>query len=117
MTRYALTLPPAPSVNHYWTHTRRGVFLSERGKAYKQAAGWDARSQGVTEALTGAVAVTIKLYQDGRGGDVDNNLKCLLDCLNGIAYEDDSQIVELHVYKYRVATKARRVEMVIEQKE
>jgi len=31
--------------------------------------------------------------------DTDNIAKSILDALNGIAYDDDSQIVELHVYK------------------
>lgn len=31
--------------------------------------------------------------------DADNIAKAVLDALNGIAYEDDAQVVELHVYK------------------
>ena len=31
--------------------------------------------------------------------DTDNIAKIVLDSLNGIAYKDDSQIVELHVFK------------------
>ena len=32
--------------------------------------------------------------------DVDNVAKCVLDGLNGVAYEDDSQVVTLEVRKY-----------------
>lgn len=32
--------------------------------------------------------------------DADNIAKAVLDGLNGIAYEDDKQVVELHVYKH-----------------
>jgi Holliday junction resolvase RusA-like endonuclease len=30
---------------------------------------------------------------------LDNRLKVLLDALNGIAYNDDADIVELHAYR------------------
>jgi Holliday junction resolvase RusA-like endonuclease len=33
--------------------------------------------------------------------DIDNVSKCILDALNGIAYEDDNQVVELNVIKRR----------------
>ena len=32
--------------------------------------------------------------------DIDNIAKAVLDALNGIAYDDDAQVVELHVYKH-----------------
>jgi len=35
-----------------------------------------------------------------RIGDLDNFIKCATDALNGVAYEDDSQIVELIGRKY-----------------
>ena len=40
--------------------------------------------------------------------DVDNVSKCILDALNGIAYEDDNQVVELIVRKKR-STKPRAI--------
>ena len=35
--------------------------------------------------------------------DVDNYAKCVLDALNGLAYRDDSQVVDLHVVKWVAA--------------
>ena len=35
-----------------------------------------------------------------RKPDVDNVAKIILDALNGLAYEDDKQIVSLHIYKW-----------------
>lgn len=32
--------------------------------------------------------------------DADNVLKAVMDALNGIAYDDDSQVCEIHVYKH-----------------
>lgn len=32
--------------------------------------------------------------------DIDNCIKSITDALNGIAYADDKQVVEVHAYKY-----------------
>ncbi len=31
--------------------------------------------------------------------DIDNVVKAVLDALNGVAYRDDTQVIELHVRK------------------
>ena len=36
--------------------------------------------------------------------DIDNVCKCIMDGLNGVAYEDDTQIVSLIAYKYWAGT-------------
>lgn len=46
--------------------------------------------------------------------DLDNIAKTILDALNGIAYEDDKQIVELHVEKYYTSEPTEYVEVKIE---
>ena len=75
--------------------------------------------QGNGERLQGAIKATIAAYyaipqswtkkkkeQACKGliypqkkPDMDNIAKIILDSLNGIAYEDDKQVVELHLYK------------------
>lgn len=40
------------------------------------------------------------LFPHTKKPDTDNLAKCVLDALNGIAYQDDSQIVALRVTKY-----------------
>jgi Holliday junction resolvase RusA-like endonuclease len=42
------------------------------------------------------VSVRAIIYFDSRRGDLDNRLKILLDALNGLAWLDDAQIVELY---------------------
>lgn len=42
-------------------------------------------------------------------GDVDNYAKGVLDSLNELAYDDDDQVVALHVYKSYVKTSPRIV--------
>lgn len=57
--------------------------------------------------MLGAVSADLLFYLPGRGpaykakGDVDNLTKAVLDALNGIAYEDDIQVVRLLVEKRR----------------
>ena len=46
--------------------------------------------------------------------DLDNIAKTILDALNGIAYEDDKQIVELHCEKYYTSGNTEYVEVKIE---
>lgn len=94
-----LSLPYPPSVNHYYRTFNGRVVISAAGKAYKDRAGWLARA-AQAELLTGDVCLTAHVYRPQKRGDLDNISKCLLDSLNGIAYADDSQIVEMHLYRH-----------------
>lgn len=95
-------LPYPPSVNRLYRVIRGRMVMSDEARAYKALAGLLARQQGV-EVLCGAVSVTISVFRPRRAGDLDNTLKATLDALNGIAYEDDSQITELHARRYEQA--------------
>lgn len=44
--------------------------------------------------------MTEKYILPAKKPDTDNLAKSILDALNGLAYYDDAQICELHVYKY-----------------
>lgn len=43
--------------------------------------------------------IRLKLLFPTKKPDADNIAKCICDALNGVAYGDDTQIVNLHVYK------------------
>lgn len=46
--------------------------------------------------------VTVGIYEgelSSLRGDIDNYVKLVMDGLNGVAYNDDNQIVYLEVYK------------------
>ncbi len=47
-----------------------------------------------------AVAVTAHLYRPRKTGDLDNSFKALMDVMTGMAYADDSQVVEIHAYRH-----------------
>lgn len=52
--------------------------------------------------LDGDMVVTIDLHvTTARRFDLDNAAKLVLDALNGIAWDDDSQVSELHVRRVR----------------
>ena len=98
-----LVLPYPPSVNRlYRTIVRGGRALPIKSREHRDywqavAARWMAEErQGFT---TGPVVVNLTLYRPRRTGDIDGPIKTLLDSLNGMAWGDDSQIVEMHVFR------------------
>lgn len=88
------------SLNHMYGQTRAGRrYLSDEGKELKKSWGWDAKSQGGV-LLSSTVAVTVRLYfPDYRRRDSQNFLKLVYDAFTGVLWEDDSLIVEEHIYK------------------
>lgn len=94
-----LTLPMPPSANRYWRKTFQGrVYVSEEAKAYRQEVGLlTLRSP---KPLKGQISVTIRFYRARKSGDLDNRLKILFDVLQGLVYEDDEQIIEIHAFRF-----------------
>ena len=86
-------------------------YLNQRGKAAKLGMELECRNQYKAEMRTDDVCVNVIFYfKDNHRRDIDSHLKALLDSMTGIVYEDDSQVNELHVYKY-VDKKNPRVEV------
>ena len=94
-----ITLPPPPSANRYWRTFRGRTVVSAEAKAYKEQAKWLARAAGA-ELLTGDVSLTVRWYRERKSGDLSNRLKILEDSLQGILYENDSQIVRIVAERY-----------------
>lgn len=94
-----ITLPVPPSANRYWRSARGRVFVSQEATAYKLEAGWTARQAGI-ECVSSPVIVRLDVYRPQKRGDLDNYAKILIDSLIGIAYVDDSQIVEIHARRF-----------------
>lgn len=105
--RFSFDLPP--STNHLY---RGRVHMSEQGKVWKQVAAINALSQEA-EIWEGALSVTLRFH--GIRGDCDNYSKALLDSLNGVAWIDDSQIIELHIYKLAANHKNKFVDVIVER--
>lgn len=96
--KHKFTLSVPPSANRYWRVYNGHPTLSAAAKEYKATAGWYALAQGV-EVLNGTVGVSLTVYRKYKRGDTDNYLKICLDALNGIAWNDDSQVAEIHLYR------------------
>ncbi len=105
------------STNQVYRSANRGgrciTYMSKKGKDLKYSYQWQARSQlfkAVDFPLpnTGDLELTVDLYfGTKRRVDVDNYNKILLDSLEGICYEDDTQIQKLIITKHYDKNNAR----------
>jgi len=96
VTEHILTLPIPPSVNRYWVYGGGRVRTSPEAKIYKQAI----RLLVPQQLIKGRVALNVSVFRPAKRGDLDNYLKALLDSLEGVLYENDSQITEIHAFRY-----------------
>lgn len=107
-----LALPP--SANTYWRYGPNGVHVSQAAQDYKAGVKWKALHQGMAP-MGGELALYVNVYRQRKAGDLDNFAKVLGDALNGVAWHDDSQVVELHMWRHddpknpRVEVEIRRV--------
>lgn len=105
-----LTIPgrPVPAARM----TRRGKWIkpqAQRYLAFKEHVGFCAR-QYFPEPLRDPIAVEIDCYMAGGVmPDVDNVAKAVMDGMNGIAWLDDRQVVDLRIR--RLAGRPQRTEI------
>ena len=92
------TLDYPPSLNHLYATFRGRRILSREGREYHRTAGIRALAQRA-RPLAGPLCVVLKVYRAERRGDLANREKAVCDALKGIAWEDDSQIVEMHLFR------------------
>jgi crossover junction endodeoxyribonuclease RusA len=75
------------------------VYTPRRTKTWETIVGWAYR-EGNGPFFTGDLSISYRFYmQDRKRVDHDNLEKAVTDALNGIAYEDDSQIVHWEGWK------------------
>ena len=85
------------SVNKMYTRGGTGVILTNEARIWKRYAALVAKNQwGFEPPLKGNIRM--EYHFCGSQLDADNGLKLCNDALNGIAYVDDRQITEMHVY-------------------
>lgn len=96
-----LVLPLPPSANNYWRsvtingHAR--VLVSREARDYvKRVAAHALFAEA--KPLEGPVSLTARVFRKQRRGDLLNFEKVLCDALEGVAYVNDSQIVEAHFF-------------------
>lgn len=97
-----LNLPFPPTVNNYYAQTRRGRYISGKGKIFRTEVRKCCRQQQVIDlALKDRFHVEVILYPpDNRTRDLDNYMKALLDAItHADLWEDDSQIDTLTIHR------------------
>jgi crossover junction endodeoxyribonuclease RusA len=78
---------------------RPHAFTPARTRDYEQLVAGLALARGVRR-IDGPVKLSVSFWcQDARRRDLDNLVKSIKDALNGVAWQDDSQVVELHATK------------------
>ena len=94
-------LPWPPTVNDYWKPIRGSLYLSRRGRMYKEAACQAVAEQLPGINLDGRIMAEVTLHPpDARVRDVDNYSKGLLDAITASAlWADDAQVDQLFVYR------------------
>lgn len=104
-----LTLPYPPSTNRLWRMFRGHMVLSDEARAFKAEAAMTARLKCDTPTAR-LVAVRLTFFRPRLSRDVDNSIKIVLDSLNGVVYDDDRQVDEMHIYR-RLDREHPRVEV------
>ena len=107
-----------PSVNHYCISTisKQGKVLrfpNKQAKDFKKAI-QDTFKQAYPAhvPIGGDVEVVISLgFKTPQTHDVDNYAKVPLDAMNGVVYQDDKQITQLTLKKYRAEKNCIEIEI------
>ncbi len=94
-----LVLPYPPGDNHLYAVVRGRKILSAEGRAFKARVAWLAKMARI-KPLAGDVVAHVALYRPRKAGDLTRAFKVMFDALNGWAYGDDKQIVELHARRF-----------------
>ena len=97
-----------PSANRYWRHANGRTYKSEEAGQYQRTVRLEALASGVRRPMKGKVGIHLTLHpvapkdyarklakglEDSiRCMDLDNALKIVIDALNGVVIDDDSQV-------------------------
>ena len=73
------------------------VYTEESTSEWEETVGWQCKDQFKHRPLLGPLSIDFIFYRDNlRRVDLENLEKAMLDGLQGILYEDDSQVKEKH---------------------
>lgn len=113
------TVPGRPIGKQRPRVTKYSTYTPQKTVDYENLVKWSCKNKYKDKPLTGPIRIEITFYMyipkktskvrikkkcEGsilptKKPDWDNMAKSITDALNGIAYEDDNQIVEAHIYK------------------
>ena len=96
-----LTLPVPPTSNFWYRYVKGRVLKSRQAREYQENVATLAIMQRVPKIPKPTeVCVTILWYREALRGDLDKRYSIMLDALQGIAYDNDSQIAEIHATRH-----------------
>lgn len=109
--KYTLTINKKPKAKGRPRAGKFGMYTDKATREYEQAIK-DAYVQAGGPLFEGPVSLTDTFYKDkitigldpiestsSLRGDIDNYVKSIMDGLNGVAYKDDGQVLNLKGYK------------------
>lgn len=107
------TIPGRPVPKHRPRVGKHGnIYTPQNCREYERAVGLYARNV-FPQPISGPVALGVRFYFSRRPGDLDNYVKAISDGLNGIAWQDDRQVVKLFASLKRGSPE--RAEVVVQQ--
>jgi crossover junction endodeoxyribonuclease RusA len=91
-----VVLPYPPSANRYWRNYGGRVVRSKEAVDYKAEV--ERLLSGKLRVISSPrpVKLSLRLYRPVKSRDLDNCIKILQDALQGLAFENDNQVVEIH---------------------
>lgn len=98
-----------PTVNNYYVKTKRGIFISKKGREFREGIIAAVNEQASGVFLQDPISCTVILSPpDKRVRDLDNYMKALLDAIthSGL-WEDDSLIDQLFIYRGKQSTSGK----------
>jgi len=108
-----LTLPVCPSSNRWWRKWRGRMVKSEQAREYQANAATLAIMQRIPKIDKPLeVCVTIRWFREALRGDLDKRYSIMLDALQGVSYDNDSQIAEIHAYRH-LDRESPRMEVIV----
>lgn len=125
---FQITLPLAPSINHYWRHKKYKnkviVYVASEGKKFRQKVVHDVMMYRIVNSLKAdhcffpieKLNVHLRIFPaTAHKQDIDNRIKSTLDCLQlANVYIDDSQIDRLMVTREK-KTDLGKMEVLIQE--
>ena len=100
---YELYLPFPPTNNNYYVKTKRGVFISQKGRKFRSEV-----EEAIAQQLPGAwideriLVETVYFMPDARRRDVANYSKALHDAITEAGLWEDDQLIDQN-FEYRGA--------------
>lgn len=96
-----ITVPGAPVAKGRPRFGRGRVYTPPETVAHERKVRFYAVNERIQKTDGGACLIASFFLPDRRrGNDWDNLGKLIADACNGLAYSDDSQIVEAHIYRF-----------------